>query len=180
VHVDARHAVLEFSKCCCNLADENPTPFLSDSEKYYTIDGKIPEGKGWDELSDIYKTKDGYVRLHTNFPQFVFPSIFRAHSPPMTATNKVYSISCSASLQKKLSRLHSPSGLQKRSKQRCSDGTSAPLRYAHTTKWTRHHMGYSKRTSTPYSSPRSTTRQSGSLTTQGISNMRLKGSVCSI
>lgn len=24
-----------------------------------------------DELSDIYKTKDGYVRLHTNFPQFV-------------------------------------------------------------------------------------------------------------
>jgi crotonobetainyl-CoA:carnitine CoA-transferase CaiB-like acyl-CoA transferase len=44
-----------------------------DSEKYYTIDGKLPEGKFFDELSDIFKTKDGYVRLHTNFPQFVFP-----------------------------------------------------------------------------------------------------------
>jgi hypothetical protein len=31
----------------------------------------LPEGKLFDELSDIYKTKDGYVRLHTNFPQFV-------------------------------------------------------------------------------------------------------------
>jgi hypothetical protein len=80
VHVDARHAVLEFSKCCRTSYDErNTTPFLSDSEQYYTIDGKIPEGKGWDELSDIYKTKDGYVRLHTNFPQFVFPSISKAY-----------------------------------------------------------------------------------------------------
>ena len=43
----------------------------TDSEKYYTIDGKAPEGRLFDELSDIYKTKDGYVRLHTNFPQFV-------------------------------------------------------------------------------------------------------------
>ncbi|KAI0265609.1 CoA-transferase family III domain-containing protein [Gloeopeniophorella convolvens] len=51
VHVDARHAVLEFN-----------------SEKYYTIDGRLPEGKLFDELSDIYKTQDGYVRLHANFP----------------------------------------------------------------------------------------------------------------
>ncbi|KAF8260982.1 CoA-transferase family III domain-containing protein [Lactarius quietus] len=51
VHVDARHAVLEFN-----------------SEKYYTIDGKRPQENLFDELSDIYKTKDGYVRLHTNFP----------------------------------------------------------------------------------------------------------------
>ncbi|KAH8978100.1 CoA-transferase family III [Lactarius akahatsu] len=51
VHVDARHAILEFS-----------------SERYYTIDGKIPKWKMFDELSDIYQTKDGYVRLHTNFP----------------------------------------------------------------------------------------------------------------
>ncbi|KAH9956326.1 CoA-transferase family III domain-containing protein [Lactifluus volemus] len=50
VHVDARHAILEFN-----------------SEKYYTIDGKLPGDKLFDELSDIYKTKDGYVRLHTNF-----------------------------------------------------------------------------------------------------------------
>jgi len=28
----------------------------------------------FDELSDIFKTKDGYVRLHTNFPQYVPPS----------------------------------------------------------------------------------------------------------
>ncbi|KAI9507242.1 CoA-transferase family III [Russula earlei] len=51
VHVDARHAILEFN-----------------SETYYTIDGKLPEGKLLDELSDIFKTKDGYVRLHANFP----------------------------------------------------------------------------------------------------------------
>jgi len=42
-----------------------------DSEKYYTVDGKVPDIKGFDELSDIFKTKDGYVRLHTNFPQYV-------------------------------------------------------------------------------------------------------------
>jgi hypothetical protein len=46
----------------------------TDSEKYYTIDGKFPEDKLFDELSDIYKTKDGYVRLHTNFSQFVLYS----------------------------------------------------------------------------------------------------------
>ena len=42
-----------------------------DSEKYYTVDGKVPDDKMFDELSDIFKTKDGYVRLHTNFPQYV-------------------------------------------------------------------------------------------------------------
>ncbi|KAI0061764.1 CoA-transferase family III [Artomyces pyxidatus] len=51
VTVDARHALLEFS-----------------SEKYYTLDGALPQGKLFDELSDIFKTKDGYVRLHANFP----------------------------------------------------------------------------------------------------------------
>jgi crotonobetainyl-CoA:carnitine CoA-transferase CaiB-like acyl-CoA transferase len=50
----------------------------TDSEKYYTVDGKFPEDKLFDELSDIYKTKDGYVRLHTNFPQLVF---FRSFDP---------------------------------------------------------------------------------------------------
>lgn len=73
VYVDARHAVLEFSKSSPNLscaAKKITNPFsFSDSEKYYTIDGKIPDGSLFDELSDIYKTKDGYVRLHTNFPQ---------------------------------------------------------------------------------------------------------------
>ncbi|TFY74985.1 hypothetical protein EWM64_g9027 [Hericium alpestre] len=50
VTVDARHAVIEFN-----------------SEKYYTIDGTLPKDQMWDELSDMYKTKDGYVRLHTKF-----------------------------------------------------------------------------------------------------------------
>jgi hypothetical protein len=44
-----------------------------DSEKYYTVDGKVPDDKMFDELSDIFKTKDGYVRLQTNFPQYVPP-----------------------------------------------------------------------------------------------------------
>lgn len=61
-------------------------PFLfffccPDSEKYYTIDGKLPQYKGFDELSDIFKTKDGYVRLHTNFPQFVFPPFSHRRKP---------------------------------------------------------------------------------------------------
>ena len=76
---------------CLNSASvaESPIPtkfnrlFLSDSEKYYTLDGKIPEGRLFDELSDIYRTKDGYVRLHTNFPQSVFlsRSLGRTHLP---------------------------------------------------------------------------------------------------
>ena len=53
------------------------------SERYYTVDGKLPGGKIFDELSDIFKTKDGYVRLHTNFPQYVllFKSQTIAHLP---------------------------------------------------------------------------------------------------
>ena len=31
----------------------------SDSEKHYTMDGKVPDDKMSDELSDIFKTKDG-------------------------------------------------------------------------------------------------------------------------
>lgn len=48
------------------------SPCLLGSERYYTVDGKLPDKKMFfDELSDIFKTKDGYVRLHTNFPQYV-------------------------------------------------------------------------------------------------------------
>ncbi|TFK48714.1 CoA-transferase family III [Heliocybe sulcata] len=52
VFVDARHAVLEFK-----------------SESWYTIDGCL-EGPGslWDDIAGLYPTKDGYVRIHTNFP----------------------------------------------------------------------------------------------------------------
>ncbi|TFY66167.1 hypothetical protein EVG20_g4916 [Dentipellis fragilis] len=51
VSVNARHACIEFN-----------------SEKYYTVDGKLPEGEYFDELSEYYKTKNGFIRLHTNFP----------------------------------------------------------------------------------------------------------------
>ena len=108
---------------------------FSDSEKYYTVDGKIPEGKLRDELSDMYKTKDGYVRLHTNFAQFVHPSFDfqKKYTHLFLVTNKVYSTSCSANQQERPSRPRLLSGLQKSLKQRCSDGTSAPLRCARTT-----------------------------------------------
>ncbi|KAF8208643.1 CoA-transferase family III domain-containing protein [Mycena galopus ATCC 62051] len=50
VTVDARHAVLEFH-----------------SEAWHTIDGCLP-GAIWDNIAGVYHTKDGYVRIHTNFP----------------------------------------------------------------------------------------------------------------
>ncbi|THU99129.1 CoA-transferase family III [Dendrothele bispora CBS 962.96] len=50
VSVDARHAVLEFR-----------------SESFYTLGGKAP-GPIWDQIAGLYKTKDGHVRIHTNFP----------------------------------------------------------------------------------------------------------------
>ena len=99
MHVDARHAILEFSKPAHWQKDAAHAPIrlpwlfplsFPDSEKYYTINGKFPQYKGFDELSDIFKTKDGYVRLHTNFPQFrFFPPPFprrrksRAHICPV-------------------------------------------------------------------------------------------------
>ncbi|KAI0031173.1 CoA-transferase family III domain-containing protein [Vararia minispora EC-137] len=51
VTVDPRHAVLAFS-----------------SEKYYLINGELPQVALFDDLAGMYKTRDGYVRLHTNFP----------------------------------------------------------------------------------------------------------------
>ncbi|CAK5284376.1 unnamed protein product [Mycena citricolor] len=50
VSVNARHAVLEFH-----------------SEGWYTLDGQLP-GSVWDSIAGIYETRDGYVRIHTNFP----------------------------------------------------------------------------------------------------------------
>ncbi|KAF5351563.1 hypothetical protein D9758_007210 [Tetrapyrgos nigripes] len=50
VSVDARLAVLEFR-----------------SESFYTLDRKAP-GPIWDQIAGLYKTKDGRVRIHTNFP----------------------------------------------------------------------------------------------------------------
>ncbi|KAK7048113.1 CoA-transferase family III domain-containing protein [Favolaschia claudopus] len=50
VNVDARHAVLEFH-----------------SEAWHTVDGELPGGI-WDTIAGLYQTRDGYVRIHTNFP----------------------------------------------------------------------------------------------------------------
>jgi hypothetical protein len=44
---------------------------MSESEMWYMLDGKLDLGTVWDDLAGLYKTNDGYVRLHTNFPQCV-------------------------------------------------------------------------------------------------------------
>ena len=50
VAVDLRHAVVE-----CR------------SERYLRVDGKPPP-PAWDAIAGVYKSRDGFVRLHTNFP----------------------------------------------------------------------------------------------------------------
>ena len=50
VAVDMRHAVAE-----CR------------SERYLRVDGKPPP-PAWDAIAGVYRVRDGYVRLHTNFP----------------------------------------------------------------------------------------------------------------
>ncbi|NOJ43467.1 CoA transferase [Bradyrhizobium australiense] len=50
VAVDMRHAVVE-----CR------------SERYLRVEGKPPP-PAWEAIAGIYKTSDGFVRLHTNFP----------------------------------------------------------------------------------------------------------------
>ena len=37
------------------------------SERYLRVDGKPPP-PAWDAIAGVYKTRDGFVRLHTNFP----------------------------------------------------------------------------------------------------------------
>jgi crotonobetainyl-CoA:carnitine CoA-transferase CaiB-like acyl-CoA transferase len=50
IAVDMRHAVVE-----CR------------SERYLRVDGKPPP-PAWDAIAGVYRTRDGFVRLHTNFP----------------------------------------------------------------------------------------------------------------
>ena len=50
VAVDMRHAVVE-----CR------------SERYLRVDDKPPP-PAWDAIAGVYKVRDGFVRLHTNFP----------------------------------------------------------------------------------------------------------------
>ena len=41
-----------------------------DSEAWYTVDGKLPEGDLWDNIAGLYRTRDNsMIRIHTNFPQ---------------------------------------------------------------------------------------------------------------
>ena len=68
VSVNARHAVLSFSK----LPRKRITMlsnFDSVDEFCYTVDGQLPQGEVWEPLAGIYAAKDGFVRIHTNFPQ---------------------------------------------------------------------------------------------------------------
>jgi hypothetical protein len=37
------------------------------SERYLRVDGRPPP-PAWDAIAGVYKTRDGFVRLHTNFP----------------------------------------------------------------------------------------------------------------
>jgi hypothetical protein len=42
----------------------------TDSEAWYTINDSLPIGEAWDNIAGLYQTKDnGWVRIHTNFPQ---------------------------------------------------------------------------------------------------------------
>lgn len=50
VHVDMQHAAVEFR-----------------SERYLQVNGQAPESL-WDPIAGLYRSKDGHVRLHTNFP----------------------------------------------------------------------------------------------------------------
>lgn len=85
VKVNARHAVIEFSEFSLLLviswssnADASRMMLwrnVPDSEKYYTIDGHTSAEPLRDELTGIYRAKEGYVRLHMNFQQSAsFPS----------------------------------------------------------------------------------------------------------
>lgn len=50
VSVDMRHAAVEFR-----------------SERHLRLNGEA-RGEGWDAIAGLYPTRDGFVRLHTNFP----------------------------------------------------------------------------------------------------------------
>jgi crotonobetainyl-CoA:carnitine CoA-transferase CaiB-like acyl-CoA transferase len=50
VAVDMRHAAVEFR-----------------SERYLRVNGALPADP-WDKIAGLYRTRDGWVRLHTNFP----------------------------------------------------------------------------------------------------------------
>lgn len=50
VRVDARDAAIEFR-----------------SDRYLEVDGR-PRGEDWDPISGLHRARDGWVRLHANFP----------------------------------------------------------------------------------------------------------------
>ncbi|KAG9080279.1 hypothetical protein FRC06_006837 [Ceratobasidium sp. 370] len=73
VSVDARHAVLD-----CK------------SESWATLGGKST-GATWDNLSGAYETKDGHVRIHTNFPQAVILTTLSLPTSPVPSRETVAS-----------------------------------------------------------------------------------------
>ena len=49
------------------------------SEAWYKINGQTPDGKLWDSVAGLYETSDDrFVRIHTNFPQWVDIIIMRS------------------------------------------------------------------------------------------------------
>lgn len=74
-----------------------------ESEIYYTIDRKLTgSGSLWDAIAGLYKTKDdSYVRIHTNFPQYVMPCIHnKALIAVFAVTGKGYWTSSNANRRK--------------------------------------------------------------------------------
>ena len=69
VSINARHAVLSFSKLSRKRILKMFSIFDSVDEFWYTVDGQLPQGEAWEPLAGIYPAKDGFVRIHTNFPQ---------------------------------------------------------------------------------------------------------------
>ena len=69
VSVNARHAVLSFSKLPREPILKMFSNFDSVDEFWYTVNGQLPQGEVWEPLAGICAAKDGFVRIHTNFPQ---------------------------------------------------------------------------------------------------------------
>jgi hypothetical protein len=77
VHVDARHAVLEFrlywrSSCLNELLT---LVYIADSEMLYTMNAELADGSAWDAIAGIYIRPRTMV-LHTNFPQYVSSALY--------------------------------------------------------------------------------------------------------
>ncbi|KAJ1301727.1 hypothetical protein OPQ81_008960 [Rhizoctonia solani] len=73
VSVNSRHAILDFK-----------------SEAWVTTDGKLTPDI-WDPLAGVYQAKDGYVRIHTNFPHHrdIILTILNLPTSPVPSRDQV-------------------------------------------------------------------------------------------